>query len=258
MVAKSQQWVFFARITPERASITLQKMTYAIEEDFPDLGFSCRFENSEIIDSQAIVRATVLEGETDLFTLRNMAAAQLRGVIDLLGFLNGRHYELEIVSAASATNPSETFVFGNAIPALVKNTVHVSTAMLNAALSDGLLASALADFRKSMPDPTEAGFYCFRAIESVMQSFKQGNEEDRLSWDRMRGALNVDRGAIEFVKFYADDRRHGKSSPPITDAQRLKIYQITQAVVHRKLTLNLANGASLDPVEYPLVSLSSH
>lgn len=253
MTEAAQSWIFSAKVLPERASISLRGLSYGVEVE-SDLGFRCRFEKVAIIDSQIIARVTLLEGTTDVYTLRNALAQHLRNLADLVGFLTGRRLDVEITSAVSTSDPDNWVIFGNTIPILFKESADLTNAVLQVALTDSQMAMALADFRKSMPDGTETGFYCYRAIESVMQFFRQDGANDATHWSTMRLALNIDRSAIDYIKAHADDRRHGRPSNSITDAQRQKIFRITHAVLDRYLNFRVASTPTLDAATYPLIT----
>jgi hypothetical protein len=253
MTQQQKGWIFYAKVLPERASISLRGLDYTVHVA-SELGFKCRFEKVVLIDSQIIARATLVEGNTDIFTVRNALAQHLRNLADLAGFQTGRHLDVEITSAVSTTDPEDWVIFGNTIPALFKESADLTLDMLQVALTDTPLSMALADFRKSMPDGTETGFYCFRAIEAVMQSFAVEGDSDIKRWERMRGALRIERGAIDFVKGHADDRRHGRVSPTITDAQRQKVFKTAHVIIDRYLALKIQKAEELDSSKYPMIT----
>jgi len=83
--------------------------------------------------------------------------------------------------------------------------------------------------------PVETGFYCYRAIEAMMQSMKSDpNDDDSRAWQKLREALKIDRNVIDSVKQHADVPRHGRPSA-ITDAERAQVFQATDMIVDRYL-----------------------
>lgn len=242
-----REWIFAGRLLPERSSIRLDGLRYSAEVEFADLGCSCRFHGVQIIDSQIIARVRVTAGSIDIYTLRNVLASHLRALADYSGFLTGRHLDLEITSAAEVGSPESWVIFGNTIPVLFKDSAKLEEESLKLTLTDHSFQLALSDFRKAMPDGTETGFYCFRAIEAIMQTFKQGTEKDADTWDRMRATLRVERPLIDFIKARADDRRHGKAPPSVTDRDRQKMFKVTSAILERYVALRANKLTALPP-----------
>lgn len=192
-------------------------------------------------------------GDIDVYTLRNVLASHLRALADYSGFLTGRHLDVEITSAAEVGSPDSWVIFGNTIPVLFKDGASLEKESLKLALTDSSFQLALADFRKAMPEGTETGFYCFRAIEAIMQTFKQGTEKDADPWDRMRSILRVERPLIDFIKARADHRRHGKSGPSVTDRDRQKMFKVTSAILERYASLR-ANDLQALPAGFDVLS----
>lgn len=252
-VSVRREWIFAGRLLPERSSIRLDGLRYSVEVEFADLGFSCRFHGINIIDSQIIARVSVISGDIDIYTLRNVLASHLRALADYADFMTGRHLDVEVTSAAEVGSPESWVIFGNTIPVLFKNSAKLEKESLTLALTDSSFQLALADFRKAMPDGTETGFYCYRAIEAIMQTFRQGTEKDADTWERMRSALRVERSMVDFIKARADDRRHGKSAPSVTDQDRQKMFKITSAILERYTALRANNLTEL-PLSFDLLS----
>src|SRR5438445_12570749 len=99
-----------------------------------------------------------------------------------------------------------------------------------------------------------AGFFCSRAIEAMMQSMKVApQEKDGPAWDRLRGTLGIDRSAIDEIKRYADFSRHGKPST-IMDAERAKVFELTDEMIKRFLEYLVRGEKSLPPEEFPVLT----
>lgn len=82
----------------------------------------------------------------------------------------------------------------------------------------------------------------------MMQSMKEKeNEKDDEAWTKMRDRLRVKRAPIDVVKEHADLPRHGKLSM-ITDAERVRVFTITDEIVRRFLAY-LKNGKQALPAD---------
>jgi len=116
---------------------------------------------------------------------------------------------------------------------------------------------ALADFREAMRLAIGTGFFCYRAIEAIMQSMKAADQDkDGVAWERFRTALRIDRSAIDEIKRNADLPRHGKPSA-IGDAERAKVLTLTDEMIKRFLELLVRPEKSLSPEEFPTLTTNS-
>jgi len=122
-------------------------------------------------------------------------------------------------------------------------------------MKDAFAKIALANFRESMRNPAETGFFCFRAIEAIMQSMKTNpNEKDEKAWTRLRDVLRVDWGFIKEIKKHADHVRHGKPSA-ISDSERAKVYDYTDRIIDRYLRYIVSGRAGLSPAEFEVLKV---
>ena len=63
----------------------------------------------------------------------------------------------------------------------------------------------LADFREAMRVAVGTGFFCYRAIEAMMQSMRGADiTSDNSAWQQLRDRLRIDRSAIDEIKSHAD------------------------------------------------------
>ena len=108
-------WTFFARVLPERIPLTWGGPTEGTAY-FAPLDLSYRFKVA-IHTSHAIVDITVDHENYDLPSLRNIAANHLRLVTDLVGYLKGCYFDIEVV-AAVRKDTNDWHIFGIEIPVL--------------------------------------------------------------------------------------------------------------------------------------------
>jgi hypothetical protein len=176
----------------------------------------------------------------------------------LLGYEQGLHFELDIVSAAR--DNGDIFTFGIDIPVLVEahaakaGTREIDGALVQAAISDVGAKTALAALRKAMREALGTGFYCYQAIEAMMQAIRTAGEKDIPAWERLRELLKVDRTIIDYVKSHGDDRRHGRTAD-ISDGERRKVFLITDKIIERYLRF-LIDRTALDAIRYPIVTMA--
>jgi hypothetical protein len=82
-----------------------------------------------------------------------------------------------------------------------------------------------------MRDPALTGFFCYRAIEAMMQSMKPApDDNDQVGWRALRQRLCLDRSALSEVQSHARFPRHGRPSG-MTDAERAKVFALTDEVI---------------------------
>jgi hypothetical protein len=214
------------------------------------LGFNAKFRIA--VHASQLVIDVETEGNTDLPTLRNFAADIVRPLVDLISYRTGGGFEVEIISATNKET-NEWAVFGTEIPVLAQARMQrdrergvqrhesgaqqheISAAHLQAITGDVYSQIVLANFRAAMRVPVETGFYCYRAIEAMMQSMKSGpNDTDEAAWEKLRETLKIERDIIDSVKQHADLPRHGKPSV-ITDEERARVFQATDKIIERYL-----------------------
>src|SRR5271165_6517962 len=79
--------------------------------------FDLRYRVTIRIDKgQFIIPVVIESGQVDVPTLRNLVENEIRTVTDLIGYLHGSSFDIDIVSALSDEGPAA--IFGIAIPVL--------------------------------------------------------------------------------------------------------------------------------------------
>jgi hypothetical protein len=227
-------WTFFGRILPERIplSVELPEQT----SNYNEFGLRYRIRVF-IADSQFVAPVVVESGEPEIHTLRNLIENDIRIATDLVGYLRGASLDVDILGATSDAGP--TVVFGITIPvlqgALSRNMSSIEADMYKVVAENTPARLVLADFREAIRTPVGTGFFCYRAIEAMMQTMKSHpDDKDGPAWDRLRSQLQVDRSAIDAIKAHADYPRHGKVQS-ISDADRAKVFRLTDEIVRRFL-----------------------
>jgi hypothetical protein len=163
----------------------------------------------------------------------------LSGFVNMLGFALGFAYDVELISMIDPAQEMH-IVFGVDFPkdTRVSGQEELFDSLFLAVQHplSWYLFHALADVKRSAKSFHDAGFYCYRAIESVMQFFKVFDEENPLKeekvWEKARETLKVSQEDIMLVKSKADPLRHGKPSP-MTIEEHSQIIKITVTVIDK-------------------------
>lgn len=228
-------YLFQGIVHPERAQITLE---CAFPFTHLTSGAQCQARLSILLNQTAVWIET--ESEWDIFDLRNIVRAVVTHELELVGFIKGFSYEVEI---KRVLNPAlgVDYVFGIDIPCLSERNKDVDLAeRLNELRPktfgpDGvLLHRCFADLSQAMKSADDTGFYCYRAIEALRQhcivKFSIDPAKKPLQWERLREASGCSEEVLREIKAAADPVRHGEVLP-ITSEQRKRLFLITWDVV---------------------------
>ncbi len=249
-------WFFFGRVLPERIPLRIglpEPMRWSSELVDLRVKYNAEFRCA---DGQIVARATVTEGNVDVLTLRNQVELGIRPIIDAIGYQHGVGFDVEIISAASVET-GEGVVFGIAIPAMAESRDPkaygtIASDILIAAATEHAAQIALADFsRGNVRVPVWTGFFCYHAIEAIMQSMKSSDSEgEDVAWKRTRDALRIDRPPLEYVKTFADLTRHGRPGS-ISSDDRARVFKITDETIRRFLQFLVRGKKSLPEQDFP-------
>lgn len=231
---------FTGTIRPERAVLSIGKIAHEIQLAS---GNKCvvMFDayNNQLT---AVVECDYKE---DIYTLRNVVKSTVELVTDIIGFIRGYAYDVEVVKVVSE-DLSLSHVFGIDIPALAERNKGVEPEAVNHVYplcmdTEGMyLKRALSDLAMAMRHADDTAFYCFRAIESLKQFFayRTGRATDKEQWTAMAAALGDYKDAIEPIRTRAFPARHG-IPPPTTDEERKNMFftawEIVEAFVNFRL-----------------------
>lgn len=163
----------------------------------------------------------------------------LSGLVNMLGFALGYAYDVELVGLIDPAK-EEHLVFGVDFPEGAREPKQPEFLPVLIMASQHPLSwyffHALADVKRAAKSFHDAGFYCYRAIESVMQFFKVFGEDqplsDNKSWEKMRDILEVSKEEILAVKEKADPLRHGKPGS-MTEEERSQLMKITMPILDK-------------------------
>jgi hypothetical protein len=170
----------------------------------------------------------------NVFTARNLVEDSARAVLDAVGFVFARGYAVEIVQFV-APDLVDDRVFGVDVPALEKLATGAGLTMghllnLMSTPSTWFFRRALGDFREALRNPTDTGFFCYRAIETLMQEHASRTPsitDKRLKWTNFRTHYGFTEEQILYVKRHADPVRHGNGlgTEQVSSDERMKIFE---------------------------------
>lgn len=241
----SQRWTFFGHVLPSNVPITLSSPLRGGSRVDGAYSLACEFE-IRLHLGQLVIDADFSGSDLDLETMRNYVREQAEHLVGIIGYRFGGMFDVEI-SAASRQETNDWAVFGNEIGCLVNarpdRSAPIQQELFQAVLTNHYACLALSDFQRAMREDT--GFYCYRAIESMMQSVKQDHGlGEKAAWERLRNDLKINRDTIDRVKEFADPVRHGKAKG-MSDSDRAQVLTTTDKIIDRFLKYLLAGRQPL-------------
>ena len=224
-------YIFSGKVLPERANVNITTIEFEIEAI--DAGISGTAIISVAVSQVSIVFNT--NNDLDIMTLKNYVENIVRTLVDSYGYLSGRGYDIEITSVVD--NKGKHTVFGVGISELEKSQNERPLnydQILTVTTKSQHIHRAFGDLREAIRSPVDTGFFCYRAVESIRQNFKKENDGDnyKLSWERFRKSLLLDRSWIDTIKKFADPVRHG-DAPYLSGTDRILILQHTWKIIDR-------------------------
>lgn len=223
-------FIFSGKVLPERANVNITPLEIKME------AIGSGISGTAII-SIAVSQVSVVfntNSDSDLMTLKNTVESLVRNLVDAYGYLSGRGYDIEITSVVDPEGRHT--VFGVGISELEKSQKERPLSfqqLLTAMEKSQHLHHALGDLREAIKSPSDTGFFCYRAIESIRQHFKiKENTNDKLSWEFLKKSLLIDRSWMDVVKKFGDSARHGEISN-ISGKNRILVMQHTWKIFDR-------------------------
>ena len=219
------QFTVIGRVLPERAAVQIQEHCFRDNESGGVISIIC-------IASQ--LRITINDSRVDgwisaAVTARHMAQT----LVSSLGYALGCGYSVEIVQVIDANG--QTQVIGVQLgEAKFEEHEPVFHAAVELARRDVHFRFALQDYARALVDPIDCAHFCFRAIEAIRSSFRDGNENKNAEWARMHACLHTRREMIdEIIKPFADSVRHGDWEEPklTTQQQRDRMVLLTRGIL---------------------------
>jgi len=236
--------VFFSgKVIPERAPLSVSEVSSQFVGADGTVYATLRLN---IWQNQITV--AVESEEADLFTLRNLVRSEAEFVTSVAGFLLGHGYDIEITKAfGESLVPTQ--VFGIDIPVLAERAKgkdiggRVNSIFPLCFGEDAVfLRRCLNDLSFAIKRLDDTAFYCFRALESLRQSFGP-NLSEADQWRAMSQAVGSTRDDMEPLRKHAFPARHGIPIP-LTDEERQRLFLYTWGIVERYIDFRMVQRGS--------------
>lgn len=236
---------FTGVIRPERAVLSIGNIMHGLE--LAD-GNRCTIKFNAY--NNQITAVVETDEKEDIYTLRNLVRSNVELITDVIGFIRGYAYDVEIIKAFSE-DLEMSQVFGIDIPALAERNKAIPPEAVNHVYplcldTQGIfLRRALGDLGMAIRHSDDTAFYCFRAIESLKQyfGFMSGKINDKEQWEEMAKAVGDHRNTVEPIRKLAFPARHGVPDP-VTDEERKNIFLSTWTIVEAYVNYRLKESGS--------------
>ena len=237
------QYTFFGKVFPERANVHISTVELILSNS--GAGISGKLKISIQVSQITAVFSTNSKVE-NIFTLKNIIEDAIRLEVDILGYLFGCGYDIEVTTMVDSEG-NEPVIFGIGIWEL-ENQKDKRPKNINEIFplfSDhrgDYLRRCFGDIREAIRVPKDTGFFCYRAIETIRQYFlkEKNSRSERESWEQLREDLKIQRSQIDFVKSFADPIRHGDVKY-ISAEERSKVLTDTWDIIDR-FVIYASNG----------------
>jgi hypothetical protein len=191
----------------------------------------------------------------DIGVFRNQIVTICKSIFDAASFLNAVFVDVEIMSLTEVET-DRFWTFRDEVPQLREPAQEGPlpvTEFMNLAIMNAYLRSALSDLNEAMSSPNDTGFYCYRAIETLLQEFKVPEKmENKDAWPRFRDALRVTQKWIKPLTDNSKWNRHGELRA-ISGQERLSLMKSAWTLVYRFAFMKLRNETTLPASEFPLL-----
>ena len=201
------------------------------------------------------ITITTMSVINDIATFRNQIATICKSIYDAATFLHGQAVGVELLSLTEVET-NRFWTFRDSVPELSQSAnerLLPTEEFINLAISNAYLRSALADLNEAITSPNDTGFYCYRAIETLMQEFKQpGETESKDAWPRFREALQVTQEWITPLTDSSISNRHGELKA-LSGEERVFLMKRSWTLLYRFVCLKLCGAPLLPTTEFPLL-----
>jgi hypothetical protein len=217
-----ESYLLHGVVLPERAQMSLQ---FALKFSHVASAVNADAKVSIVLNQAAVWVDS--ESQWDIFDLRNVVKNIVQGYLDMVGYLKGYAYQIEIVRVLNRSRRID-YVFGIDVPCVAERGKLVD-------LQDALprlrektvgpngvfLRRCFSDLVSSMRNADDRGFYCYRAIESLRHHCAAVHglsaAEKSKQWEKFREVSGCDEQTLRLIEAAADPLRHGDVSGSTSD-----------------------------------------
>ncbi len=134
-----------------------------------------------------------------------------------------------------------------------KSIFDISTEKLFNLKNNYIVRVATSDIKNACIEFDMTAFYSFRAIEAIMNSFTNDDAENRkITWEKMRDNLNIDRQFFTDAEKYSIANRHGKPFEQTWEIRQKCLYN-AMIVLQRYMHYLDEGQKKLDIKKYPVI-----
>jgi hypothetical protein len=240
-----KRWTFHGRLVPAVPPLTMEIPEHTWSSN---LGFDIEI-GGPIYQSNLLISVRQLSS-IDIRTLRNAVEFNIQTHVDMADFLGGAWHLVDLVSARS--HDGDWHFFNSIRPGAKPLHAQIDHGSWAKIAGDQQAHNMLADYRESERVAAQTGFFCWRAVEAAMQSFREPGEPKSVAWDRMRGNLNISRAVMDRMRPHADWVRHGETGS-IEGQVRAELTATTREIISRYLAFIERDRTPLSSARYPLL-----
>lgn len=252
---KNYIYTFQGKIYPERVNFTLKGIPEIkfSHEDFGIEGMAkIEILNCSVKVEFATSKKINERSEPNINTLKNIIDDLTRTFVDIYCFINSYSYELDFEKVVCADlKLNHMFSVRGEYNITGKNEEFIEIYNIISSGKYPFLYYVLADFRRSIKYPGMTASFCYRAIETLRQSYfgvynankvtkDYKKEKIGLSWDNLNKNLGFSENDHKDLTKWAERNRHGEY-PAITYKIREKFMNHTREIINRFIKLIIHN-----------------
>lgn len=230
-------YTFFGKVFPERGPINIPQ--YSLYLDASEARISGKVDIT-IVLSQIVAKFTSETQIVNPYTLRNYVEDAVRLGVDTINYIHGCGFDVEITAMITSLS-NHLLVFGVSsgnIEECKKQRPLGFQDILNLLdkPNSAYIRRCFNDLRQAHRSVGDAGFFCYRAIESILCYFMDiaQNADKKDAWEKLREQLQVEKSDIDYVKKFADPVRHGRGKY-VTGEDYEEILKISRVVIDKFL-----------------------
>lgn len=249
-------YIFAGRTTPDGVAVKFDVSDPPLKLTVSGVdGQTCQVS---LLLSGGIYIALAVEAQAainDITTFRNQMTTICDSIYHAASFLNGRHLSVELTSLTEVET-HRFWTFSDEVPDL-QSTRHERPVAIEEltklAITNAYLRISLSDLSHAIASPNDTGFYCYRAVEALMEEFKLPDESDSgRAWKRLRDALQVTQSWIGPLTNASRANRHGELQG-LSGQERVFLMQRSWTLVYRFACLRSRGIGTLPTSEFPLL-----
>lgn len=235
---------FYGRVTP----LTGYLITARGDNHIYTLShFSMNF-NFRIVDSLVTIDCDLLDTSEKNINLAYMVVfAHVRGIVDVIAFLNGVGLRLLIEEAQ--IDGKEKFSVRHGSPVLGPLCSLKDTDIIGIVMTEKRALKPLNDLIETLFNPWDAAMDCYRAIEGICHLLSS-DPNKAVRWQTLRENLNISENYLNFIRDRSHSGRHGEAGRVnLSDVD--KIQQRSWITMTRFLEFRKRGNVNLSEPEFP-------